>query len=156
MAFGDGGAVQEYDSEGAVVWRIEGNAGYVFRAQRIQSLYHLRSAWCADRSPNSPPTSIAESHFPLCPEQLVGSAAIRVLTVGIATKEISRHDPLAAVADGSESPVRYPLPSPPRSTHAEVPSSPVSPISSTFTTTHTEHLKEGANRRLRRCQATGV
>lgn len=40
VAFGDGGAVQEYDSEGAVVWRIEGNAGYVFRAQRIQSLYH--------------------------------------------------------------------------------------------------------------------
>lgn len=40
VAFGSGGVVQEYDSEGAVVWEIEGNAGYVFRAQRIQSLYH--------------------------------------------------------------------------------------------------------------------
>jgi Arylsulfotransferase (ASST) len=39
VAFGDGGAVQEFDSEGAMVWHIEGNAGYVFRAQRIQSLY---------------------------------------------------------------------------------------------------------------------
>jgi hypothetical protein len=40
VAFGDGGAVQEFDSDGAVVWEIEGNAGYVFRAQRIFSLYH--------------------------------------------------------------------------------------------------------------------
>lgn len=40
MAFGDGGAVQEYDSDGSVVWQIDGNAGYVFRAQRIRSLYH--------------------------------------------------------------------------------------------------------------------
>jgi hypothetical protein len=40
VAFGDGGAVQEYDSDGTVVWAIEGDAGYVFRAQRIRSLYH--------------------------------------------------------------------------------------------------------------------
>ena len=40
VAFGDGGAVQEYDGDGAVVWEIEGDAGYVFRAQRIRSLYH--------------------------------------------------------------------------------------------------------------------
>lgn len=39
VAFGDGGVVQEYDREGAVVWQIDGNAGYVFRAQRIGSLY---------------------------------------------------------------------------------------------------------------------
>jgi hypothetical protein len=40
VAFGSGGVVQEYDSVGAVVWQIEGNPGYVFRAQRIRSLYH--------------------------------------------------------------------------------------------------------------------
>jgi hypothetical protein len=40
VSFGDGGVVQEYDGGGAVVWEIEGNAGYVFRAQRIRSLYH--------------------------------------------------------------------------------------------------------------------
>jgi Arylsulfotransferase (ASST) len=40
VAFGDGGVVQEYDGAGAVVWEIEGSAGYVFRAQRIRSLYH--------------------------------------------------------------------------------------------------------------------
>jgi hypothetical protein len=32
--------VQEYDGDGAVVWEIEGDAGYIFRAQRIISLYH--------------------------------------------------------------------------------------------------------------------
>jgi len=40
VAFGDGGVVQEYDSDGSVVWEIEGDPGYVFRAQRIRSLYH--------------------------------------------------------------------------------------------------------------------
>ena len=40
VAFGDGGAVQEYDRHGSVVWQIEGDPGYVFRAQRIRSLYH--------------------------------------------------------------------------------------------------------------------
>ncbi|MGH3376476.1 MAG: arylsulfotransferase family protein [Actinoallomurus sp.] len=40
VAFGDGGAVQEFDGNGAVVWKIEGNPGYIFRAQRILSLYH--------------------------------------------------------------------------------------------------------------------
>jgi hypothetical protein len=39
VAFGDGGRVQEYDASGDVVWEIEGNAGYVFRAHRISSLY---------------------------------------------------------------------------------------------------------------------
>jgi outer membrane protein assembly factor BamB len=39
VAFGNGGRLIEYDAEGSVVWRIEGDAGYVFRAQRIQSLY---------------------------------------------------------------------------------------------------------------------
>ena len=33
------GSRQEYDQFGQVVWRIDGNAGYVFRAQRIRSLY---------------------------------------------------------------------------------------------------------------------
>ena len=39
VSFGTAGRVEEYDSQGRVVWRIEGNAGYVFRAQRIKSLY---------------------------------------------------------------------------------------------------------------------
>jgi hypothetical protein len=40
VAFGDGGRVQEYDAAGNVVWQIEGDAGYLFRAHRIRSLYH--------------------------------------------------------------------------------------------------------------------
>jgi hypothetical protein len=40
VAFGDGGALQEFDRDGVIVWQIEGDAGYVFRAQRIRSLYH--------------------------------------------------------------------------------------------------------------------
>jgi hypothetical protein len=40
VSFGSGGSVEEFDAEGRVVWRIEGNPGYIFRAQRIQSLYH--------------------------------------------------------------------------------------------------------------------
>ena len=40
VAYGNGGRVEEYDPAGLVVWRIEGDPGYVFRAQRIQSLYH--------------------------------------------------------------------------------------------------------------------
>jgi hypothetical protein len=39
VSFGTAGRVEEYDSAGNVVWRIEGNPGYVFRAQRIRSLY---------------------------------------------------------------------------------------------------------------------
>ena len=39
VSFGNGGRVEEYDAEGRVVWSIEGNPGYVFRAQRIRSLY---------------------------------------------------------------------------------------------------------------------
>jgi hypothetical protein len=39
VAYGNGNRVEEYDRNGAVVWRIEGNPGYVFRAQRIKSLY---------------------------------------------------------------------------------------------------------------------
>jgi len=39
VAYGNGGRVEEYDAAGQVVWRIEGNPGYVFRAQRIRSLY---------------------------------------------------------------------------------------------------------------------
>jgi hypothetical protein len=38
VSFGNGGRVEEYDADGAVVWRIE-SPGYVFRAQRIRSLY---------------------------------------------------------------------------------------------------------------------
>jgi hypothetical protein len=40
VAFGSGAAVQEYDRGGRVVWQIEGDPGYVYRAQRIRSLYH--------------------------------------------------------------------------------------------------------------------
>jgi len=39
VSFGPTGRVQEYDASGLVVWQIIGNAGYVFRAQRIRSLY---------------------------------------------------------------------------------------------------------------------
>jgi hypothetical protein len=39
VSFGTAGRVEEYDAEGRVVWRIDGNPGYVFRAQRIRSLY---------------------------------------------------------------------------------------------------------------------
>ncbi len=39
VAYGTGNRVQEYDAGGAVVWEIHGNPGYVFRAQRIASLY---------------------------------------------------------------------------------------------------------------------
>ena len=38
-SFGTEGRVEEYDNSGRVMWRIEGNPGYVFRAQRIRSLY---------------------------------------------------------------------------------------------------------------------
>jgi hypothetical protein len=39
VAFGNGGGLYEYDAAGRVVWNVVGNAGYVFRAQRIRSLY---------------------------------------------------------------------------------------------------------------------
>jgi arylsulfotransferase ASST len=39
VSFGPAGRVEEYDATGRVVWRIEQGAGYVFRAQRIRSLY---------------------------------------------------------------------------------------------------------------------
>ena len=39
VSFGNGASVEEFDDAGAVVWKIEGNPGYVFRAHRIRSLY---------------------------------------------------------------------------------------------------------------------
>lgn len=39
VSFGTAGRVEEYDATGRVVWQIAGNPGYVFRAQRIASLY---------------------------------------------------------------------------------------------------------------------
>ncbi len=39
VSYGSGGRVEEYDAGGRAVWRINGNAGYVFRATRIRSLY---------------------------------------------------------------------------------------------------------------------
>jgi hypothetical protein len=39
ISFGTAGRVEEYDAAGRVVWGIERNAGYVFRAQRVRSLY---------------------------------------------------------------------------------------------------------------------
>jgi beta-glucosidase-like glycosyl hydrolase len=38
-AYGTAGRVEEYDAGGRVVWSITGDAGYIFRAQRIASLY---------------------------------------------------------------------------------------------------------------------
>jgi hypothetical protein len=39
VSFGTAGRVEEYDADGVVAWRLDGNLGYVFRAQRIRSLY---------------------------------------------------------------------------------------------------------------------
>jgi hypothetical protein len=39
VAFGNGGGLYEYDASGNVAWHVVGNAGYVFHAQRIRSLY---------------------------------------------------------------------------------------------------------------------
>jgi hypothetical protein len=40
VAFGNGNRVQEFDDGGEIVWQIQGNSGYVFRATRIRSLYN--------------------------------------------------------------------------------------------------------------------
>ena len=37
--YGTAGRVEEYDASGRRVWQIEENPGYVFRAQRVSSLY---------------------------------------------------------------------------------------------------------------------
>jgi hypothetical protein len=39
VSFGTAARVEEYDASGQVVWRLEGSPGYIFRAQRIRSLY---------------------------------------------------------------------------------------------------------------------
>lgn len=39
VSYGNGGRVEEYDATGKVVWQVYGSPGYVFRAQRIRSLY---------------------------------------------------------------------------------------------------------------------
>lgn len=39
VSFGNGNGVEEYDASGGVVWRLMDPTGYVFRAQRIHSLY---------------------------------------------------------------------------------------------------------------------
>lgn len=39
VAYGNANRVQEYDGTGAVVWQIQGDPGYIFRAERIASLY---------------------------------------------------------------------------------------------------------------------
>lgn len=39
VAFGNGGGLEEYDSAGGIVWKLSGNPGYIFHAQRIRSLY---------------------------------------------------------------------------------------------------------------------
>ena len=39
VAFGNGDRVEEYDASGTMVWHIDGAPGYIFRAQRIRSLY---------------------------------------------------------------------------------------------------------------------
>jgi Arylsulfotransferase (ASST) len=39
VSFGTAGRVEEYDAAGRLMWSIRGNAGYVFRAERIKSLY---------------------------------------------------------------------------------------------------------------------
>ena len=39
VSYGTAGRVEEYDAAGRLMWSIQGDAGYVFRAQRIRSLY---------------------------------------------------------------------------------------------------------------------
>ncbi len=39
VSLGNGQKVEEYDAAGNVVWHLEGGTGYIFRAQRIASLY---------------------------------------------------------------------------------------------------------------------
>jgi hypothetical protein len=39
VSYGNGNGVEEYDLSGSVAWRLTGKTGYVFRAQRIRSLY---------------------------------------------------------------------------------------------------------------------
>jgi len=39
VSLGNGQKVEEYDAAGDVVWRLTGGTGYIFRAQRIASLY---------------------------------------------------------------------------------------------------------------------
>ena len=39
VSYGNGAGVEEYDGNGSLAWRLSGSTGYVFRAQRIQSLY---------------------------------------------------------------------------------------------------------------------
>lgn len=39
VSYGSGAGVEEYDRLGEVAWKLAGNPGYVFRAQRIRSLY---------------------------------------------------------------------------------------------------------------------
>jgi hypothetical protein len=41
VAYGNGHRVQEYDATGNLIWAIDGDPGYVFRATRITSLYSL-------------------------------------------------------------------------------------------------------------------
>lgn len=40
VSFGTEGRVEEYDADGRMTWHMEGDPGYIFRAQRIRSLYH--------------------------------------------------------------------------------------------------------------------
>lgn len=40
VSFGQAGRVEEFDLNGNTLWKINGNPGYVFRAQRVTSLYH--------------------------------------------------------------------------------------------------------------------
>lgn len=39
VSYGNGNGVEEYDLSGSVAWRLTGKTGYIFRAQRIRSLY---------------------------------------------------------------------------------------------------------------------
>jgi hypothetical protein len=39
VSFGSGNGVEEYDATGTMVWKLLGSTGYVFRAQRVRSLY---------------------------------------------------------------------------------------------------------------------
>jgi hypothetical protein len=39
VSFGNGASVEEYDAAGNLAWKLGGSPGYIFRAERITSLY---------------------------------------------------------------------------------------------------------------------
>ena len=53
VAYGDGGAVREYDADGSVVWEIEGDPGYVSRPSAYaRSITPAKDRWVSHGRPD--------------------------------------------------------------------------------------------------------